>query len=172
MMSTCNRKYQLKQLCWRCKFFSSPDKCIWVKTLKKYNPGTELDDKGYIVKCPLFEDDGLCYLTGNSYKAHMLGITRARYTRILNLIRRSPEKYNKVNVFTVRQFLIYELKTKTIRYVWRKKAKGSPFGYAKSQIKKNNIPMTEFEYIIKILFNDDQRKEFFKIYKKNVKKYI
>lgn len=171
-MSTNKRKSQFKQLCWKCEYFSNPDKCLWVKTLKKYNPGTELDNEGYIIECPLFKHDGLCYLSGNSYKAHKLGISLERYTQILSIIHRSEEKYKSLNITTVKQYLIYELKNKTIRSVWKNKSKGSPFAYAKSQILKNNLNMSEFEYIVKILFNSEQRKEFLRIYKKNVKKYI
>lgn len=69
-----------KQLCWRCKKSCDMFACVWVKTLKKRPKGCEVNEKGYIVSCPKFENDNLIYKKYEKHKLYIL--TKSKYRSI------------------------------------------------------------------------------------------
>lgn len=75
-----------KQKCWHCIKACNANKCIWVRTCRKYPPGTVIDQEGFITSCPEFEKDKYYHQTVKELtkKYHITDRTYYRIKKLFN----------------------------------------------------------------------------------------
>lgn len=90
-----------KQKCWNCSKACDETQCVWVKTLSEYPLGAIVDDNGFIVSCPNFQEDEIIikknknkYLTIDDL-AKKYNISVRTYSRISSRLKSIFGKANK-----------------------------------------------------------------------------